>query len=71
VHHVDRLDLDGLDWVRDVRARCDAAGVAFFFKQSATIRPERGSTLDGETVRAYPIPRRCGRARASVCPGGV
>jgi protein gp37 len=44
-------------WARDLKARCDAAGVAVFFKQSAAHMTERGIELDGEIVRFYPTPR--------------
>ena len=47
-----------LEWPRDMRRRCEAAGVAFFYKQSAAIRTEMGTELDGEIVRNYPIPRK-------------
>jgi protein gp37 len=43
-----------LDWVRDVRARCDKTGVAFFFKQDAAPRTEMGIDALGEVVREYP-----------------
>jgi protein gp37 len=43
-------------WARDMRARCRAAGVAFFHKQSAAFRSEQGVELDGEIV--YESPRR-------------
>lgn len=46
-----------VQWVRDVRDRCAEFGAAFFFKQSAAIRTEMGTTLDGEIVRNYPTPR--------------
>jgi len=46
-----------LRWVRDLRARCRRAGVAFFFKQSAAPRTEMGIELDGRIVREYPTPR--------------
>ena len=46
-----------LQWVRDIRARCEDAGVSFFFKQSAAPRTEMGIQLDGAIVRAYPTPR--------------
>lgn len=45
-----------LAWPRDMRRRCEAAGVAFFYKQSAAPRTEMGTTLDGEIVRNYPLP---------------
>ncbi len=43
-----------LAWVRQLRATAQASGTAFFFKQSAAPRTERGITLDGVIVRAYP-----------------
>lgn len=43
-----------VQWARDLRTRCDARGVAFFFKQSPAPRTEMGIELDGEIVRAYP-----------------
>jgi len=46
-----------LQWARDLRTRCDAAGVAFFWKQSAAPRTEMGIHLDGAIVREYPTPR--------------
>ena len=45
-------------WPRAMRREFEAAGVAFFFKQSAAPRSEMGITLDGEIVRHYPTPRR-------------
>jgi protein gp37 len=49
------------DWPRQMRALCEAHGTAFFFKQSSAARTEMGITLDGETVRKYPVAR-------VVCP---
>lgn len=43
-----------LAWPRAMREKCERAGVAFFFKQSAARFTERGTTLDGETIRLYP-----------------
>lgn len=43
-----------LEWPRVMKARCEAAGVAFFYKQSAAIRTEMGIELDGAIVRNYP-----------------
>lgn len=44
------------DWVREVRDQCNAAGVAFFFKQWGGIRPKSGGrTLDGEEWNELPI----------------
>lgn len=46
-----------LQWARDLRDRCAAAGVAYFYKQSAGYRTEMGITLDGQMIRNYPKPR--------------
>lgn len=46
-----------LAWPREMKARCEAAGVAFFYKQSSAARTEMGIELDGEIVRNYPTPR--------------
>lgn len=43
-----------LDWARDMRTRCEAADVAFFFKQSSAPRTEMGIDALGEIVRNYP-----------------
>lgn len=47
-----------LAWPRAMRDRCREAGTAFFFKQSSAARTEMGTTLDGETVRKFPTPRK-------------
>lgn len=47
-----------LAWPRAMRDACAVAGVAFFYKQSADRYTERGTTLDGETVKQYPVPRQ-------------
>lgn len=44
------------DWARDLRDRCNDAGVAFYFKQSAAYRTEMGQTLDGRRHEEYPLP---------------
>lgn len=41
-------------WVREIRDNCQAAGVPFFFKQSAGRYPETGKKLDGRLWREYP-----------------
>lgn len=46
-----------LDWPRAMKAKCEAANVAFFYKQSSAARTEMGITLDGNIVRNYPVPR--------------
>jgi protein gp37 len=43
-----------LRWAHDMWDRCKAAGVAFFFKQSAAFRTEMGIDALGEIVREYP-----------------
>jgi protein gp37 len=43
-----------VQWARDMRDRCKARGVAFFYKQSAAPRTEMGIKLDGRIVRQYP-----------------
>ena len=48
-------------WARSMRARCEAAGVAFFHKQSAARFTERGQELDGEIVHQFPSPRQVAR----------
>lgn len=43
------------DWVRSIKAQCEAAGVKFFFKQWGGIRKaETGRLLDGQTYNAFP-----------------
>jgi protein gp37 len=50
----DHRPLD-LDWVRDLRDRCAAAGVAFFFKQVGGRTPKSGGRLlDGRTWDELP-----------------
>ena len=44
-----------IEWVRNIRAQCQAQGVAFFFKQWGGVRKaEAGRTLDGKTYDEYP-----------------
>jgi len=44
-----------LDWVRDLRDRCQAAGVSFFFKQVGGRTPKAGGRLlDGRTWDEFP-----------------
>lgn len=46
-------------WVRDLRDRCTAAGVAFFHKQWGGATPKAGGRLlDGRTYDAFPERRR-------------
>jgi protein gp37 len=44
-----------VEWARDLGVRCAAAGIPFFFKQSAAPRTEMGIELDGKIQRAFPI----------------
>lgn len=44
------------DWVRSIRAQCEDASVAFFFKQWGGVRKHAtGRELDGKTFDGYPI----------------
>jgi protein gp37 len=54
------------DWARHLRDQCRDAGVAFFFKQSSAFFTERGTTLDGEVIRQFPVP--AGRRSNAHCP---
>jgi protein gp37 len=43
------------EWVRDIRAQCQRAKVAFFFKQWGGVRKSAaGRELDGETYDEFP-----------------
>jgi len=41
-------------WAREIRDQCQREQVAFFFKQSAAIRTEMGTQLDGREWKEYP-----------------
>jgi protein gp37 len=41
-------------WARDLRERARAAGLAFFFKQSAGLYPGTGAELDGREWKEFP-----------------
>lgn len=43
-----------LEWARFVRDECTAAGVPFFFKQEAGLRPGTNPTLDGVEWKEFP-----------------
>jgi protein gp37 len=43
-----------VQWARDLRDRCRAAGVAFYYKQSPGHRPGMGDELDGVTIHELP-----------------
>ena len=50
--------MDG-DWVRDIRAQCQRANVAFFFKQWGGVRKaQAGRELDGGTYDEFPERRQ-------------
>lgn len=42
-------------WAREIRDQCQREHVAFFFKQSAAIRTEMGTLLDGREWKEYPV----------------
>ena len=44
------------EWPRTMKVKCEKAGVAYFYKQSPAYRTEIGTTLDGESIKQYPIP---------------
>jgi protein gp37 len=46
-----------LEWARQLRARCRAAGVAFYFKQANGAYPGMGARLDGEVIQEMPAVR--------------
>lgn len=46
------------DWARDLRDRCAAAGVPFFFKQHSAFRSEQGIELDGVRIEQRPPSNR-------------
>ena len=52
-----------VQWARDLRDQADAAGVAFFFKQSAAYRTETGIELDGQLHEEYPLEHPADRER--------
>lgn len=49
---------DDRDWSRRMYKHCQAHGVAYFHKQDAHLFTERGTTLDGVSIKEYPVPRR-------------
>lgn len=46
------------DWARQLRDKCRAAGVPFYFKQGNGLRPGTDPRLDGEALREMPVARR-------------
>jgi protein gp37 len=47
-----------IDWARQLRDKCRAAGVPFYFKQGNRLYPRTGSRLDGEALMEMPAARR-------------
>ncbi len=43
-----------LAWVRELRQKCQAADVAFYFKQSNGLYPGMGNRLDGRRIQEFP-----------------
>jgi len=59
-------------WARDLRDRAQAAGAAFFFKQSAGYRTELGIELDGRRYEQYPeVPHDHAALRPETARGPV
>jgi protein gp37 len=57
------------DWVRELRAKCEDAGTAFFFKQWGGRTPKAGGRLlDGQTWSEYPESNH--GANATSVPAG-
>jgi protein gp37 len=57
------------DWVRDIRAQCQRAKVAFFFKQWGGVRKaQAGRELDRRTYDEFP---NVARASTPASSGGV
>ena len=55
------------EWVLSIREQCEAAGVAFFFKQwGGTRKKAAGRTLNGRTYDEFPIKVQHPTAPASV-----
>lgn len=46
-----------VQWARDIERACQVAGVAFFYKQSAGVRPGISDSLDGIQHKNYPQSR--------------
>jgi protein gp37 len=46
---------EDLNWARDMKARCEAAGVAFWFKQTSGLYSGTTPTLDGEEIHRFPL----------------
>lgn len=54
VSWLDGRDIE-LDWVRDIRDRCIASNIPFFFKQWGGVQKKKaGGELDGRTWDEFP-----------------
>jgi protein gp37 len=42
-------------WARDIKARCEAAGVTFFYKQGSSLKSGADPLLDGVEYKNFPI----------------
>ncbi len=42
------------EWARDIRDRCENAGVVFFYKQGSAFRSGADCTLDGREFKSFP-----------------
>jgi len=42
-------------WARDIKARCDAEGVSFWYKQGSSFKSGADETLDGKTYKKFPL----------------
>lgn len=45
-------------WAMEMATRCEAAKVAFFFKQVSDRYPGRGTMANGKVLRQFPVPRK-------------
>lgn len=53
---------ENLEWARQMRDRCKAAGTAFWFKQQSALKSGTNPYLDGESIHEFPY-----EAVALVC----
>jgi protein gp37 len=57
------------EWVRQVRDRCTARGVPFFFKQWGGVNKKKtGRRLDGKEWNQLPEPQQAKRSAQLLCP---
>lgn len=48
-----------MEWARELRDRCHAQGVGFFFKQESAFRPATSPILDGKQYHELPMVPEC------------